>query len=427
MRNAILGFRDLWETRICRLLGETRVPVIAPLLGFFVCLALLLLDGIKSRNGYSFYLLVDGLKVMGMIALGAYLPMRMAGSRQINLAVIASGIVACVVFAFLAGEGKAILPVLGLVLASRLLLQIFFVRIASALPVGWRIGLGFLLCLSLFQLFTYLSSGWHDFSPLAIVRPHRLAFLLILPLLELELGTATSRGLFRRQLWFPTQLFFPVPTRLQDWAESRQPARVQLRGLFDVILGFSFLYGSFWMFQTSFQSWLQLSSVGEYFAFGLVSYVKVYLYSCGAVSVPVGLARLCGFAMPDAFTLPLLAASPFDRWRRWNTYFYRFFRFTIFLPLARRFQSTFLAVMAVFLACAFFHVGVVFPFEPSSLAERYLASGVTTFFLGHGLAVYVGLKLNLSIFAGGRRAGWLGVAVTWITMIALHALRWESP
>src|SRR5690606_7362266 len=103
-------------------------------------------------------------------------------------------------------------------------------------------------------------------------------------------------------------------------------------------------------------------------------YLETYALSCGSISVPVGLARLWGFNMPDGYVMPLLASSPFERWRRWNTYFFNFIRWIVFLPLAKLTQSLFVAVMITFIVSSLFHLASASPLNITDFGGKYLAT-----------------------------------------------------
>lgn len=421
----ILGARARLEAGIAAKLGEPAVRWLAPgfLLLFFA--ACLWHDaGIPEELKHtSMHRLLDGSPAVATLALLAYFVSLALGPAYLTAVIAAAGALAIVVVAA-ANERANVAAICGIVLASRVALHLLF-RCSRGWKPAWRVVAAVATCLAFFNLMIFLDNGWHEFFWLDHYRPNRMLFLILLPLLEPAIrGGAEQGALFGRQLWFPLQLIYPVPTRLQQWSLSPERAKVQVRGLLDVLIGMGFLVIHSYMSKVPLAK-NDLDGFSEFLGFGLHCYVETYFLSCGSISVPIGLARIWGFSLPDPYSLPLLAASPFDRWRRWNSYFYHFYRWAVFLPLARKFESLFVAVMGTFVITILFHVGGASPITVHRFEEYYLAGNIAAFFLAHGLVVYLGLKLNLPVFRGAERKGWGGVALTWALMVLVHILnRW---
>jgi hypothetical protein len=69
--------------------------------------------------------------------------------------------------------------------------------------------------------------------------------------------------------------------------------------------------------------------------FGVVRFLSIYAAHSGLASLQIGLMRLIGWRVPERYCYPLLAVSPMDFWRRWNTYVRVWLEAYVFFPLAR--------------------------------------------------------------------------------------------
>ena len=273
--------------------------------------------------------------------------------------------------------------------------------------------------LILFLVFTFLIEGPFHLVHLQLLRPQRFLFLILLPLLS---STSDSdKSSFLRQIFFPMNFVFQSPFLPMNFTNSEDAWKSKIRGFFDILIGTVFLFAFYFTSKISFAP----HDFANYVRFGVFSYLETYILSCGSTSLPVGFGRLFGFNLEDVYSLPLLASSPFERWRRWNTYYYRFFSLSIFLPLARRLKSLFVPILATFAVTILFHS------FPRNLIEfalgraEHLPLNVVWFFMAHGLAVYISLRWKFTIYDGSLKKGWLGVLVTWAMMIGIHMLnRW---
>lgn len=423
---AILELRDRAELRICSVLGERRGPLIISIFLFLACSGYVFLD---LRGAFSsatpIHRLFDGYPLLVAIAVFGYLAMRACGLQDSAVFVMGTGIVTTLAFSQFAGQPGSVLELFAVLMGSRVLLYVIFRVFGKSSPRTKAVA-AVAAAFSVLNLFIYLGSGWHEYNSLYLTKPNRLLFLLVIPLLETQLlAGLNGNALFSKQLLFPTQLIYPVPTRLKHWLPAPDRWKMQARGLVDI--GFGFLM--IWVFNLMAKASFKKYDLGftEFLGFGLYSYLETYALSCGSLSIPVGLARLWGFNLPDGYSLPLLAASPFERWRRWNTYFFNFIRWAVFLPVAKLTGSVFIAVMLTFLATLLLHVSTASPLNFIDLSDRILSSDAMAFFLCHGFVVYLSLKLNLRIFDGTTRAAWGGVALTWLLMILIHSLnRWSA-
>jgi len=69
---------------------------------------------------------------------------------------------------------------------------------------------------------------------------------------------------------------------------------------------------------------------------GLLRFLTEYASHSGLASIQLGLLRQTGYQAPERYRYPLLAVSPLDFWRRWNTYVGTWLRLYVFAPSARR-------------------------------------------------------------------------------------------
>jgi hypothetical protein len=133
--------------------------------------------------------------------------------------------------------------------------------------------------------------------------------------------------------------------------------------------------------------------------------------------------RVLGFHVPDAFDSPLLAASPADRWRRWNFHIYEWTRLLIFQPALKKFKSLFVALLLAFLATWITHAGSRFNhflIDPAGPQAGPEALTHLSFYLWHALAIYIAMKLKNIWPSGQTKRGWIGVLITWVMMIFIH-------
>ena len=69
--------------------------------------------------------------------------------------------------------------------------------------------------------------------------------------------------------------------------------------------------------------------------FGIVRFFSIYAAHSGLASLNIGLMRHLGWRVPERYCYPLVAVSPVDFWRRWNTYVRTWLEAYVFFPLAR--------------------------------------------------------------------------------------------
>lgn len=222
-------------------------------------------------------------------------------------------------------------------------------------------------------------------------------------------------------LKFPFLFFYPLPSRLGFWIKNSSP-ELDARAIVDIAVSLLFL-----LFVALLKAALteQLSSIDflNIVFTGALSYLYVYFSSSAQVTIAVAIGRLAGYALPNGYDYPLLASTPQERWRRWNTYFYHFFVTTTFFPVLKKTSSIFLAVSCVFFFTALTHSApqLVFSFVNS----RNGGDSVFIFFMLHALIVYGGIKTERFWPQMTTKRGWWGVAAVFVLMSAIHILKAE--
>lgn len=69
--------------------------------------------------------------------------------------------------------------------------------------------------------------------------------------------------------------------------------------------------------------------------YAMLRFSTIYAAHSGLASIQIGMMRHVGWVVPERYRYPFLATSPFDFWRRWNTYLRTWLEAYVFLPLAR--------------------------------------------------------------------------------------------
>lgn len=84
----------------------------------------------------------------------------------------------------------------------------------------------------------------------------------------------------------------------------------------------------------------------------LASYVELYLTLAATADVPVLIARLYGWSLPDPFRGALLAWNPLELWRRWGLYNRALLLQLVYFPLGGGKRHRYRNVMLTFLGSA---------------------------------------------------------------------------
>lgn len=170
--------------------------------------------------------------------------------------------------------------------------------------------------------------------------------------------------------------------------------------------------------------------LGEYptlklFVMGWFIYLFYYVNSFAHVRFGTGVLRWIGYKVPDGYHFPLFATTPQDRWRRWNTYFYAFFRSFVFLPVMKWTSSPFLASVITFFATFLFHqasMAIGLHSLNDVLGESLKLREDLIFFLLHGVAVWFGIRTARFWPSGESLWGWCGVILTHVMMAFIHSV-----
>jgi hypothetical protein len=202
----------------------------------------------------------------------------------------------------------------------------------------------------------------------------------------------------------------------EDLTAADQPKRVFLQGLGNILTGLALIMLS---------GWFSPGRAG--YASGYGTYPFIFFSTWGVLRIAVGIGQALGFPLTSPFYFPLLATDPVQHWKRWNTYFYRWYRAFIFFPVIRRTNSALLAMVLIFAANYYLHVAqyLFLPLflEPVPPPLRNYLHTSFYFFLAHAALIYICLVTARFWPSGRSRRGWLGVGATNMAMVAIHFLR----
>jgi hypothetical protein len=136
-----------------------------------------------------------------------------------------------------------------------------------------------------------------------------------------------------------------------------------------------------------------------------------YVAHSSLAHVQIACMRLLGYVVPERYNYALLARTPDDFWRRWNTYIGSWLLRYSYLPLALRYQRALprklwllgkgTALLCTFVACGLLHEAAAYALRLS------VPLGVVLAFAGYGVLLIAWLgfrKLALKAVAacGGR-------------------------
>jgi hypothetical protein len=129
-----------------------------------------------------------------------------------------------------------------------------------------------------------------------------------------------------------------------------------------------------------------LGATAMLIAYGVLRVCSEYAAHSGLASLQIGLMRQAGWIVPERYRFPLLATSPFDFWRRWNTYVRVWLEAYVFLPLSRHMAGVVpqylglpVAVLATLGASGLLHDAFQFAGRQSLSETRtamFLAAGI---------------------------------------------------
>ncbi|MGE5084811.1 MAG: hypothetical protein ACM3MG_00820 [Bacillota bacterium] len=233
-----------------------------------------------------------------------------------------------------------------------------------------------------------------------------------------------SNSEYLSYVFSPSVFLTPLPVPSKEWKFS-QSTKVRLVGFSNLIINIAYVAAA-----VALKIWviipMEPKTFLSYIAYGFFKYIFYYLASCAWIEIPVSLCQwMGGMPLISGFDFPLLAPNPFERWRTWNTYYYRWFGWNIFIPVQKKTKSSFLSVALVFLFTMFIHSGrdniYLFTFSNKIFASKLLITQIVFFSL-HGLLVYVALKTPRLWGQANKVSGWWGVFIMTFLMSLVHII-----
>jgi hypothetical protein len=214
----------------------------------------------------------------------------------------------------------------------------------------------------------------------------------------------------------PAHLISPLPLQSCQWA-YKNAWKIRLQGLWDIAISCVYLVAAY-AIHNYIADKNSFSNVVENLSLGFLRYIYYFLGSYAVMNLPVGIMRWYGVALPDVFKWPLLAASPLERWQKWNTYYYNWLSKMVFFPAIRITGSLSLSVAFVFFITFLLHGGPRV-LVPSSPDWSYFIS-LFYFFSMHGFLVYLSLRFKNWWPPSSTVHGWWGVLTMTLLMIIIH-------
>lgn len=272
--------------------------------------------------------------------------------------------------------------------------------------------------LSLTGFATSADPGWWVFHSRSIIMP------LSLLMAEAHIGMAAFPPLSSRVLVFlisPINLIFAQPISSQFLKDNANEIELAIRGFADLAVAMIFFAApTIWSYFTGEGPFVPSANpLLKMLILGYGNYIYYFMVSYAVFRLACGLGRVCGYSLPEPTYFPLLAATPQERWRRWNIYMYDWFFGLFFLPTIRKTSSLAIALFVTFTATLLVHmltefVGLAFENVTGAIIEHL--RGQTIFFLYHGLLVYLALRTQRFWPSGRTRKGWLSLAATHLLM-----------
>jgi hypothetical protein len=270
-----------------------------------------------------------------------------------------------------------------------------------------------------------------DFAPTMMLAIDQLAnpWRVLVLAVVLVSYAQVSPGQFTpmlRHWWEPALLFHIMPFFAVH--DSERPWRELVLGAKNLLVGFSVIQAAVILRYHLPADGIPVESTAGFLTRGLLSYVFYFLISWGAAQVFSSFFQLTGRRMGDLFDWPLLAASPMIKWRTWNIPYFEWTRLFVFMPLMRRTGMLGLSVVVSFLVAFVFHVdhfvfsNILPQYPPPPDLPKFMV-GMLLFFILQGVAVWLAIRTGRYWPTAGSRKGWLGVALTWAMMIAIHSFR----
>lgn len=318
-----------------------------------------------------------------------------------------------------------LLPGMLFVLAYQRNLKLFLFPALSIVTIGA------ILLVSLETPFLRLNNGnFHSVVKIA----HLERILMVLGVLVAEyqinilhVGMRTKELL--QYLFSPSILTYPLPVYSRYLIREHGSLRLMMEGFSDFgLAAISIAAGVPIIYILGFLNrldWLREYPTLKLFVMGWFVYLFYYVNSFAHVRFGTGVLRWIGYKVPDGYHFPLFSVTPQDRWRRWNTYFYAFFRSFVFLPVMKWTKSPLLASVLTFFVTFLFHqasMAISLHSLNDALGESLKLREDLIFFLLHGVAVWFGIRTAKFWPSGESLWGWWGVLVTHVMMAFIHSV-----
>jgi hypothetical protein len=171
------------------------------------------------------------------------------------------------------------------------------------------------------------------------------------------------------------------------------PPRLHWRAVARVALGIATMFLGLAVFRPALGALLDSSVLVQSFAqaAGAVTLAAIlrgailYAAHSGLASFQIGCMRLVGHSVPERYNFPILATSPLDFWRRWNTYVGGWLGKYVFIPLTRRFHRPFgdwskaIALVLTFVASGLLHDGYTYLLKFNAATKHLQLFSISAF------------------------------------------------
>ena len=229
----------------------------------------------------------------------------------------------------------------------------------------------------------------------------------------------------KNKLMFPFNWIFAMPTDSHEYSVVKKTNKKITIGLVSVLFGSQALY-LLYLIKSSISFSYSGNNFFDFFKFGLYIYTYFYLFSFGISKVYYGCGNLIGHDWADPFDTPLLAHTPSERWRRWNTQYYNFYNRYLFFSLRKNGVSLFGCIFIIFIFSAVIHFDIS---SYNSTDLKYIVHSIKQlliYFILHGLLVFISIKYPKMWGDKSKMTGWIGVLLTNFLMMAIHGFRYIS-
>ncbi len=229
-------------------------------------------------------------------------------------------------------------------------------------------------------------------------------------------------------IFSPVYLMTPLPINFKQWTQDSSENKINLKAKAIIYLIICSIFLILIQNSNPIRSYAQKEiSIYQFrwLGFGLVNYLYFFLFSYVNITIPIALLWWCGFNLPAAYNLPLIATTPQARWRRWNTYFYEWFFKYIYLPVFRTTSSVLASILSVFMVTFLMHASRysdLWSLEDNLIPSSRNMARKFLFFMAHALVVFIGLKYSKFWPDETKVTGWLGVLAMFIIMGFIHGI-----